>query len=87
MDQVKEAMEKPYYFDEDGKLKFSNISELARDSREYWDLGKDTSFIGDYKSKIVGRSFFTPRIERKPIVNKLNRLDVLGYKYFLTLFH
>lgn len=50
------------------------------DSDIYKDQGKDFSEAGNGKSKIVGRSVFTPKIERERDGNA-----EYGYSYFLTL--
>ena len=59
------------FYDSDGRV--------DRDSKKYKELAKDKSDLGDNRSKIVGKSAFTPKI-----ITKIIDPD-MGNEYFFTL--
>lgn len=69
------------YFNEKGRLdkKSFRESQYGRDSKRYMELGRDKG--RDNRSKIIGKSAFTPKIIRE---RNLEEPD-LGDNYFLTL--
>lgn len=79
------ALFEEIYFDKNGNFAFDAHNAHSQDSDKYWDLGKDNTLGGDGRSKIVGRSFFTPRIRRQPVCDEHTPSKITGYKYFLTL--
>lgn len=68
------------YFNEKGRLDRKSFYEpyYKIDSEKYVELGKDVE--RDYRSKIVGKSVFTPKI-----ICQKNDDPTIGYNYFLTL--
>lgn len=83
------------YYTEDGKLKKDDWRENSydEDSSTYGKFARDKSYEADGRSKLVGRSAFSPRIRRIPAFQtkenaqgrKINTMNFEGYKYVLTL--
>lgn len=80
--KYKESLDlfKKIYFKEDGELDREGYSLFySNNKKEYCKLGKDNSILGDGKSKIIGKSAFTPRIVKK------DETEAESAKYYLTL--